>query len=217
MVPNYSTSCVSPTDPTCYGRIHVEFEGDWLAAGYCGSRVCDNNTLVQDTVAKSASTLIDVQGFVFWDPDHVNDTFHSFSGWELHPLTAWRMHQVAPPDFSIATSPTTMTISAGSSGTSTVALTGLNGFTGGLDLTATVESGGLISLSPSSASLNPTTVILSSGGTGTSTLTVSTSLLTTPGTYTVTVTATSGTLSHSARQSHCKTLLCETGSEGSGS
>lgn len=35
-------------------------------------------------------TPIDVQGFVFWDPDHVKAAFHHHSGWELHSFTAWR-------------------------------------------------------------------------------------------------------------------------------
>ena len=97
MVPNYSASCTSASDPTCWGRIHVEFDKDWMAAGYCGigTASCNNNTMVQQTTANSATTLIDVQGFVYWDPDHLNTTFHSFSGWELHPLTAWRPHNSA--------------------------------------------------------------------------------------------------------------------------
>jgi hypothetical protein len=35
-------------------------------------------------------TLIDVQGFVFWDPGHTTESWHHFSGWEIHSLTAWR-------------------------------------------------------------------------------------------------------------------------------
>ena len=35
-------------------------------------------------------TLIDVQGFVFWDPGHTGSTWHNYSGWELHSFTAWR-------------------------------------------------------------------------------------------------------------------------------
>lgn len=34
--------------------------------------------------------LIDVQGFVFWDPGHTKESWHFFSGWEIHSLTAWR-------------------------------------------------------------------------------------------------------------------------------
>ncbi|MEO6857632.1 MAG: hypothetical protein ABI323_03470, partial [Solirubrobacteraceae bacterium] len=35
-------------------------------------------------------TAIDIQGFVFWDPAHTTAEWHSFSGWELHTVTAWR-------------------------------------------------------------------------------------------------------------------------------
>jgi hypothetical protein len=35
-------------------------------------------------------THIDIQGFVFWDPAHTDADWHSFSGWEIHSLTAWR-------------------------------------------------------------------------------------------------------------------------------
>ena len=110
LVPNYSTSCTSPTDPTCWGRIHVEFDGDWLAAGYCGTSTtyCNNDTLVKQTTQGSTTTLIDVQGYVFWDPAHVTALDHSFSGWELHPLAAWRPHQstLSRPDSVFQITPT---------------------------------------------------------------------------------------------------------------
>ncbi len=197
MVPSYSGSCTSAADPTCWGRIHTEFDGDWLAAGYCGTgTVCDNNTLAQQTTSGSATTLIDVQGYVFWDAFHTNETWHSFSGWELHPLTAWRIHN---PDFGITANPTTMNIAAGSSGTSTITINSID-FSSDVSLTATVQATSLTSsLSPAypSASLNPTTVTPSFNGSTSATLTISTSLLTTPGTYTVTVDAVSGSISHS--------------------
>ncbi|MCL4437369.1 MAG: hypothetical protein M1503_05185 [Thaumarchaeota archaeon] len=86
-----SGSCSSPTDSNCYARIHLEIDSNWKAAGYCGSgTACDNAALASKT--SSYSTLIDVQGFIFWDPGHELDQWHSFSGWELHPLTAWRVH-----------------------------------------------------------------------------------------------------------------------------
>jgi PKD repeat protein len=43
----------------------------------------------------SGVTLIDFQGFVYWDNNNVNSAGHSFSGWELHPLTGWRIHQAS--------------------------------------------------------------------------------------------------------------------------
>src|SRR6266571_5220086 len=147
LVPSYATSCVSASDPTCWGRLHVEFDQDWMAAGTCGvtTTYCNNNTLVQQTVQNSATSLIDVQGYVFWDNGHVNETWHSYSGWELHPLTAWRIHQ---QDFGITANPTTMNIAAGSSGTSTITINSID-FSSDVSLTATVQATSLTSsLSP---------------------------------------------------------------------
>lgn len=36
-------------------------------------------------------TAINVQGFVFWDPDHTEAGWHNHSGWEIHSFTAWRL------------------------------------------------------------------------------------------------------------------------------
>jgi PKD repeat protein len=104
IVSNYTSSCTSAGDPTCYGRIHLEIDHDWQAAGYCGAgTACDPNALASQTA--SGSTLIDFQGFVYWDGPQVNSGGHSFSGWELHPLTAWRIHQTTPaPTFSFTPS-----------------------------------------------------------------------------------------------------------------
>jgi len=106
-----------------------------------------------------------------------------------------------PPDFSLSANPSSMTVSIGSTGTSTITLTSLYNFTGTVSLTASVSPADTTaSLSPvnPTASINPASVNLSANGTGMSTLSVSKSLLTTPGTYTVAITANSGTISHSA-------------------
>ncbi len=96
VVPNYSSSCASAADSTCFGRIHGEIDHDWKAAGYCGTgTVCDNSTLATQT--SSDSTPIDVQGFVYWDAGTLNANWHQFSGWELHPLTAWKLSSAPPP------------------------------------------------------------------------------------------------------------------------
>src|SRR5712691_3603678 len=94
VVPNDLTACTSSTDPTCYGRIHSEIDHDWKAAHYCGSSTtCDDAALGSQT---TTSTLIDIQGFVYWDPGHLDVAWHNFNGWEIHPLTAWRVHQSNP-------------------------------------------------------------------------------------------------------------------------
>ena len=109
IVSNYQNSCTSSNDPTCYGRIHIEIDHDWQAAGYCGAgSACDPAALDSQTTA--ASTIMDFQGFVYWDgPACCSAQDHSFSGWELHPLTGWRIHQNGPTA-SFAFSPSSPTV-----------------------------------------------------------------------------------------------------------
>jgi hypothetical protein len=96
-------------------------------------------------------------------------------------------------DFSLTASTTSLSISKGSSGTSTMTLTSLNGFSGTISLRASISGasskGPFISLSTSG-------VNCSSGNPGTSVLTVSTQSGTPKGTYVVTVTANGGALTH---------------------
>ena len=104
---------------------------------------------------------------------------------------------VTKPDFSITSSPTSLTVPPSSSGTTSITLTSSNGFSGTLTLSGTVSPSG------PQVSLNPTSVSLSAGGSTPSTLTVSTvssGYYSTPvaqGNYTVNITASSGSLVHS--------------------
>jgi hypothetical protein len=100
--------------------------------------------------------------------------------------------QPGTPDFSISSSPSSLFVTRGSSGTSTLRLTSLGGFAGTVTLSLAVSPSG------PTVSVNPVTVTVSAGGSGTSTLTVSTQLTTPLGNYTVTETGNSGSLSHSA-------------------
>ena len=93
--------------------------------------------------------------------------------------------QPTPPDFSITSNPTDLTVNAATSGTSTITITPLNGFTGNVTLVATTNSTNL------TCNLSPNTI---SGGSGTSTLSCSGS---SASNYLATVTGTSGSLSHS--------------------
>jgi len=67
--------------------IHIEFDQDWMAKGYCGPghSPCDNNTITQ--YFSTGSISLDVQGFVYWDSGH----------WELHPFTAWKLSSSSQP------------------------------------------------------------------------------------------------------------------------
>ncbi len=61
-----------------FRAIHIEIDGNFRAKGWAPA-------------IPPGGRLIDVQGFVFWDPDHTTAAFHHHSGWELHSFTAWRL------------------------------------------------------------------------------------------------------------------------------
>jgi plastocyanin len=103
---------------------------------------------------------------------------------------------VTKPDFSITSSPTSLTVAPSSSGATSITLTSTNGFSGTVTLSASVSPAG------PQVSLNPTSVSLTPGGSTSSTLTVSTTAsgYLTPvaqGNYAVNVTASDGSLFHS--------------------
>jgi subtilisin-like proprotein convertase family protein len=90
------------------------------------------------------------------------------------------------PDFTLAATPPSQTITAGNPTSYTVTNGALNGFAGSVSLSATPAIGGVtFGFAP-----NP----MAAGGS--STLSVTTTTAATPGTHTVTITGTSGALSH---------------------
>ena len=122
-------------------------------------------------------------------------SFNAVTGYDL--VTGWGSPKAAfittlagsgsgTADFSLADSPTSLTLNQGGSGTDTITVTGVNGFSGSVALSASgLPSGVTASFSPSST-------------TSTSTLTLTASSTATTGTASVTITGTSGSLSHTA-------------------
>ncbi len=112
--------------------------------------------------------------------------FDLCTGWGS-PNTTGMINLLAPsstsPSFTLSVSPSSLTITQGSSGTSTITVTDVGGFTGSVTLAAS----GLPSGVTASFSTNPTT--------STSTLTLTASSTATTGAATVTITGTSGSLS----------------------
>ena len=112
--------------------------------------------------------------------------FDLCTGWGS-PNTTGMINLLAPsstsPSFTLSASPSSLTITQGSSGTSTITVTDVGGFTGSVTLAAS----GLPSGVTASFSTNPTT--------STSTLTLTASSTATTGAATVTITGTSGSLS----------------------
>ena len=108
------------------------------------------------------------------------------SGSTSHGVTI----RVRVEDFSLATNTASIRLAAGTSGTVTINLASINGFTGTVSLSAVCSAPGpKLSLSSNSLSLSP-------GGPGSSILRVGTTHRTAPGTYTITVTATSSGITH---------------------
>ena len=66
--------------PADMNTIHVEMDGNYRSKGW-GPKI------------PPGGTLVDIQGFVFWDPGHTTTAWHHHSGWEIHSFTAWRPAQ----------------------------------------------------------------------------------------------------------------------------
>jgi hypothetical protein len=94
------------------------------------------------------------------------------------------------PDFTVSAAPASVTVVQGGSGTSTVTVGSLNGFSAAVGLTASGLPGGV------TASFAPSSVTPPAGGSAASTLTLTASASASAGTFTVTVTGTSGALTH---------------------
>ncbi|MGC2744795.1 MAG: hypothetical protein WA672_16590 [Candidatus Angelobacter sp.] len=91
---------------------------------------------------------------------------------------------VSGPNYTLSASPSSLTVTQGSSGSSTITVTPSGGFTGSVSLSTSALPSGVTA----SFGTNPTT--------GTSVVTFTASSTATTGTSSVTITGTSGTLSH---------------------
>ena len=104
---------------------------------------------------------------------------------------ALTVNSTATPNFSVAASPASVTVTQGASGTSTITITS----TGGFNSATTLSASGLPTGVTAAFSTNPVTP--PANGSATSTLTLTASSSATVGTATVTITGTSGSTTHS--------------------
>src|SRR5213083_301784 len=100
----------------------------------------------------------------------------------------------SPSDFTISANPTNQTVRAGSTAKSQIVLSSVNGFGGTISLTTSAPP---LCVSCPGWTINPSSVTLSPGGTAASTLTFYTYAGSPGSTWVVSVTGTSGSLSHS--------------------
>ncbi len=118
---------------------------------------------------------------------YYNVTLEAVAGSLSHQVVV-NIYIAPKPGFSLATSSTGLIIVSGASATSTVSISPINGFVAPVTLSATGPAG-----FTTSYSINP---IL--GGSGTSTLTVAVAGSVSAGSYILTVTGSSGSITHSA-------------------
>lgn len=121
-------------------------------------------------------------------PSYTTPTTTSGASVTISPMTP------TSPDFSISATVTQMSFTAGGAGSSIITLGSVNGFIGSIALVATITpNNGNVPSIP----LNVSSITLLSGASGSAMLQVLTSSITVAQSYTISVTATSGTLIHS--------------------
>lgn len=96
-----------------------------------------------------------------------------------------------PPDFTVAASPSSLTVIQGSNNSTTVNVGSLNNFNGAVNLSISGLPSGV------TATFSPVSVTPPAGGSASSTLTLAASATATTGSFTVSITGTSGSTSHS--------------------
>lgn len=137
------------------------------------------------TVAGSGRSTLTVTTVATLAPATYKLTITGVSG-ALSHTAAVNMVVTAPPDFTISASPASASVTAGTAASYTVTLASKGGFAGSVALSmAGAPAGTTATFSP-----NPRT------SPGTSTLKVQTGASTPKGTFALTITGTSGTLSH---------------------
>jgi streptogramin lyase len=157
--------------------VHVEFSPDPVTPPSGGS-ITSTATVSVDGGTPAQTTAITIAG--------MSD---SLSHSQILTLTI-----TLTPDFSIGANPGSLTINQGESGTSDIGVSSTNGFSSPVTLTYS-----WFGTAPSGASINlPGPVTPPSGETATSTLTITLAPDASSGTYTLSVTGTSGALTHSA-------------------
>jgi hypothetical protein len=109
------------------------------------------------------------------------------SGLADSPVSAAN-YTILPPDFTLALTPAAQSITAGTGTSYTATISPVNGFAG----TVTFAISGLPA--GATSTFSPASIF----GSGSSTLSITTTTATAPGTYAVAVTASSGSLSHTA-------------------
>ena len=144
-------------------------------------------TLSPSSVTAGGGSTLTVAASATVTPGSYTVTATGVEGSSTHSVSVTVNVTAAPSDFAISASPSSLTVVQGNAGTSTISTALVTGTADSITLSATSSPGGL------AANLNP--AVVNAGGA--STLTISADALAAPGIYTVTVTGTEGSVTHS--------------------
>jgi hypothetical protein len=171
-------------------------DGNWHRVSfYCLDWDRQNRSERFDIIDLSNNTVLDsrnISGFgngqyLIWNLRGNVRVRVTYTGTGANAVVSGFFFDPSAPDFSISASPGSQTVGQGQSTSYTATVTPLLGFNGSLTFSATGLPAG------ATASFNPASV---SGGSST-TMTVTAGAATPPGPYTITITGSSGSLTHS--------------------
>jgi hypothetical protein len=167
--------------PNCVGT------GSPFAAGIQNARNQFDAKFTATTSFQTANIPVQITGVGMFDFLH-GQTGVAPNGIELHPVLNIIFNPGTGADFTIASSPSSVSVTQGAFGTSTITTAVSGGFNAAVALTATGLPVG------ATAAFSPTSI--AAPGSGSSTLTLTTSASTPVGTYPITVTGTGGGKTH---------------------
>lgn len=167
--------------PSCVGA------GSPFLPGITNARNEFNAKFTATTSFQTANIPVKVTGVGMFDFLH-GQTGVAPNGIELHPILDIVFNPGTSPDFVLSASPASLSVTQGSSATSTISTSVSNGFNSSVALSISgLPSGVTASFSPAS---------IAAPGSGSSTLTFTASSTATTGTFNTTVSATGGGITH---------------------
>jgi Big-like domain-containing protein len=170
--------------PTCVGS------GSPFFSAIQNSRAKFDAQFTATTSFQTVNIPVQIVGVGMFDFLH-GQTGVAPNGIELHPVLDIIFNPgTQTPDFIVSTSPSTLSLAQGSSGTSKISTTVAGGFNSSISLSVSGLPSGV------TASLSPTSI--AAPGNGSSTLTFNASSTAATGAFNVTVTASGGGITHTA-------------------
>jgi len=167
--------------PNCVGV------GSPFGPGITSSRSAFDAKYTASGSFQTANIPVQIRGVGMFDFLH-GQTGVAPNGIEIHPVLEIIFNPSTSADFSIASSPASISLAQGTSGSSTVSTSLSGSFNSTIALSATgLPTGSSASFSPSS---------IAAPGSGSSTLTIATSSTTPTGTYPITITGSGGAKTH---------------------